>query len=157
MQLQVNGKTRQVQREDELLLWVLRDELGLTGTHYGCGIGICGSCTVLVDGQVTRSCLTPVASVAGKAVTTLEGLAKTGRGGAVTLHPVQQAFVENPLQCGWCLPGHVMSAVALLNANPAPTPEQIDDSAGINLCRCGGYNNVRKAVARAAELKRGGL
>ncbi|MFK7601318.1 (2Fe-2S)-binding protein [Deinococcus sp. SM5_A1] len=157
MQLQVNGKTRQVQREDELLLWVLRDELGLTGTHYGCGIGICGSCTVLVDGQVTRSCLTPVASVDGKAVTTLEGLAKTGRDGAVTLHPVQQAFVENPLQCGWCLPGHVMSAVALLNANPAPTPEQIDDSAGINLCRCGGYNKVRKAVVRAAELKRGGL
>lgn len=154
MKLKVNGQWRQVQHEDELLLWVLRDELGLTGTHYGCGIGMCGSCTVLIDGVATRSCLTPVKNVVGKAVTTLEGLAKRDKEGEVKWHPVQQAFLENPLQCGWCLPGHLMSAVELVNQNDQPTEEQIEESAKKNLCRCGGYNAVRRAVARAAELKR---
>jgi aerobic-type carbon monoxide dehydrogenase small subunit (CoxS/CutS family) len=149
VQLSVNGQRREVAYPDEMLVWVLRDEMGLTGTHYGCGIGACGSCTVLLDGQVARACLTPARAAAGREVTTVEGLARGEQ-----LHPVQRAFLENPLQCGWCLPGHLMSAVALLERTPDPTDAQIEEAAGINLCRCGGYNSIRRAVARAAELKR---
>lgn len=153
MRLTVNGVTREVEHGDEPLVWVLRDELGLTGTHYGCGVGVCGCCTVLVDGEVTRSCQVRADSVAGRAVVTLEGLATRDADGAVAdLHPVQEAFLETPLQCGWCLPGHVLTAVALLNRNPRPTASEIDASATANLCRCGGYNSIRRAVARAVEL-----
>ena len=126
MRLTVNGVTREiehgeVEHGDEPLVWVLRDELGLTGTHYGCGVGVCGCCTVLVDGEVTRSCQVRADSVADREVVTLEGLATRDADGEVTeLHPVQEAFLETPLQCGWCLPGHVLTAVALLDRSLAP-------------------------------------
>jgi len=153
VRLTVNGVTREIEHGEEPLLWVLRDELGLTGTHYGCGVGVCGCCTVLVDGAVTRSCQVRADSVAGRDVVTLEGLATRDAEGEVTeLHPVQAALLETPLQCGWCLPGHVLTAVALLDSNPRPTAAEIDASATANLCRCGGYNSIRRAVARAAEL-----
>jgi len=155
MQLLINGKPREIEHPDEPLLWVLRDELGLTGTHYGCGIGACGCCTVLVSGEPVRSCQVTAASVGDKPVVTLEGLAQRDAAGeVVALHPVQQAFVETPLQCGWCLPGHVMSAVALLARDPAPDSAAIARAAEPNLCRCGGYNTIKAAVARAAELAR---
>lgn len=155
-ELSVNGAAYQIRHPEEPLLWVLRDELGLTGTHYGCGIGVCGCCTVLVVGEVVRSCQVSAASVAGRPVLTLEGLAERDATGTVTaLHPVQQAFTEAPLQCGWCLPGHVLCAVALLERTPQPTAAQIEASAAQNLCRCGGYNTIRRAVARAAELAGG--
>ncbi|MFB9992654.1 (2Fe-2S)-binding protein [Deinococcus oregonensis] len=154
MKLQVNGRLHEVRHGDEALVWVLRDELGLTGTHYGCGIGMCGSCTVLVNGEATRSCQMPARAAQGQAITTLEGLATRSSGGEVRLHPVQQAFLESPLQCLWCIPGHVMTAVALLDAVPRPSTEQIEAHANRNLCRCGGYNTIRKAVARAVELTR---
>jgi aerobic-type carbon monoxide dehydrogenase small subunit (CoxS/CutS family) len=156
VRLTVNGTQYEIANPREPLLWVLRDELGLTGTHYGCGIGECGCCTVLVDGAVTRSCQVSAASVAGRPILTLEGLAARDDAGEVAaLHPVQEAFLETPLQCGWCLPGHVLTAVALLERNPQPTAAEIDASADQNLCRCGGYNSIRRAVARAAELADG--
>lgn len=153
MRLTVNGVEREIEHSDEPLLWVLRDELGLTGTHYGCGVGVCGCCTVLVDGAVVRSCQVRAESAEGREVVTLEGLATRDADGEVTrLHPVQEAFLETPLQCGWCLPGHVLCAVALLDREPRPTAAAIEASATENLCRCGGYNSIRRAVARAAEL-----
>jgi aerobic-type carbon monoxide dehydrogenase small subunit (CoxS/CutS family) len=155
MKLNVNEKSQTVSDDyrEDALVWTLRDELGLTGTHYGCGIGKCGSCTVLIDGAPTRSCQTPTELVANQAIITIEGLATT-TSGTTTLHHVQEAFIEFPLQCMWCLPGHVMTAVALIETNANPTSAQIDDAMKDNLCRCGGYNQIRKAVARAAERKR---
>jgi aerobic-type carbon monoxide dehydrogenase small subunit (CoxS/CutS family) len=153
MKLKINGKSMVVpdtQRGDPLV-WVLRDTLGLVGTRYGCGVGVCGSCNVLVDGQVTRSCQTKASEVAGKEITTLEGLA-TGAGSDLMLHPVQQAFLENPLQCCWCMSGHIVNAVALLEKTPNPNTTQIDEAMNENYCRCGGYNNIRKNVTRAAEI-----
>jgi aerobic-type carbon monoxide dehydrogenase small subunit (CoxS/CutS family) len=153
VRLTVNGVPREIVHGDEPLLWVLRDELGLTGTHYGCGLGVCGCCTVLIDGEVARSCQVRADRVAGREIVTLEGLAgRDAEGEIEDLHPVQEAFLENPLQCGWCLPGHVLTAVALLERTPRPTAAEIDASATANLCRCGGYNSIRRAVARAAEL-----
>jgi aerobic-type carbon monoxide dehydrogenase small subunit (CoxS/CutS family) len=154
MQLNINNRREDVADDyrDDALLWSLRDALGLTGTHYGCGIGKCGSCMVLVDGEPTRSCQTPTDAVATKAITTIEGLATT-TAGATTLHAVQKAFIDFPLQCMWCLPGHVMVAVALLERNRSPTAEEIEVAISENLCRCGGYNQIRKAVMRAAERK----
>lgn len=149
MRLTVNERGYEVAHPDEPLVWVLRDELGLTGTRFGCGIGLCGCCTVLADGEPIRSCQTTATEVAQRRITTLEGLADGDR-----LHPVQQAFFDNPLQCGWCLPGHVLTAAALIAANPAPSEAQIEASAGVNLCRCGGYNTIRTNVARAAQLAR---
>jgi aerobic-type carbon monoxide dehydrogenase small subunit (CoxS/CutS family) len=143
------------------LLWALRDELGLTGTHYGCGIGQCGSCSVLIDGTPTRSCQTPSELATGTSIVTIEGLAKpvnnaSGRVASLqeaeSLHHLQRAFLEFPLQCMWCLPGHLMSGVALLAANPSPTTSDIEVAIANNLCRCGGYNQIRKAFARAAAL-----
>lgn len=155
MQLLINGKQHSVEHGDEPLLWVLRDELGLTGTHYGCGIGSCGCCTVLVAGEPARSCQITAQSVGDKPIVTMEGLAKRDAAGEVTeLHPVQQAFLETPLQCGWCLPGHVLCAVALLARNPDPDEAAIAEAAKPNLCRCGGYNSIKAAVARAAVLAR---
>jgi aerobic-type carbon monoxide dehydrogenase small subunit (CoxS/CutS family) len=155
LRLLINGRHHEVEHADELLLWVLRDELGLTGTRYGCGIGVCGCCTVLLAGEPTRSCQITAAAAGERPIVTLEGLAERDAAGAVVaLHPVQQAFVENPLQCGWCLPGHVLTAVALLKRDPDPDEATIAEAAKPNLCRCGGYNTIKAAVARAAELAR---
>jgi aerobic-type carbon monoxide dehydrogenase small subunit (CoxS/CutS family) len=157
MKLNVNNASRNVQDvyKEDPLLWALRDELGLTGTHYGCGIGKCGSCMVLVDEAPTRSCQTRTELVVGAAITTIEGLATKGAGeDADELHAMQQAFIEFPLQCMWCLPGHLMVGVYLLANNPQPTSEEIEEAISENLCRCGGYNQIRKAFTRAAELKR---
>lgn len=158
MDVSINGKTYQVdETPDRLLLWVLRDELGLTGTKFGCGVGICGSCTVHVDGVATRSCLTTLSSVAGKEIRTLEGLAIENSDGTIQLHPVQEAFIELQVhQCGYCMSGQIMQAVALLEKNPNPSEEEIIAGMDKNLCRCGTYPRIRKAVARAAEIAMGG-
>jgi aerobic-type carbon monoxide dehydrogenase small subunit (CoxS/CutS family) len=152
MNLIINGKSLEVRDDlgDEALVWTLHDALGLSGTRYGCGEGWCGCCTVLLDGVATRSCQTKTSAVVGKRVTTLEGLAQGDK-----LHPVQQAFLENPLQCCWCMTGHVMTAAAFLEKNANPSETQIDAAMDVNLCRCGGYNNVRRNVTRASELARG--
>jgi isoquinoline 1-oxidoreductase alpha subunit len=153
VKLIVNGKLVEVDAEAETpLLWVLRDKLGLTGTKFGCGIAQCGACTVHVDGQARRACALPVGEVAGKSVATIEGL------GAEGLHAVQQAWLaENVSQCGYCQAGQIMTTVALLKANPKPTDEDIDSALSVNLCRCGTYPRIRRAVHRAAEaLRRAG-
>jgi isoquinoline 1-oxidoreductase alpha subunit len=146
VRLSINGTDRDIEADGETpLLWALRDDLGLTGTKYGCGVGACGACTVHIDGQPARSCLTTLASAAGKAVTTIEGL---GAGG---LHPVQQAWIDaNVPQCGYCQAGQIMSAVALLERNPDPSDADIDSAMAGNLCRCGTYPRIRKAIRAAA-------
>jgi isoquinoline 1-oxidoreductase subunit alpha len=151
VKLVVNGKPVSVTAEpDTPLLWVLRDKLGLTGTKFGCGIAQCGACTVHVDGEAKRSCVMPIDELAGKSITTIEGLATPDQ-----LHAVQQAWiVENVPQCGYCQAGQIMSTVALLAANPAPTDDDIDSALSANLCRCGTYPRIRKAVKRAAEAMR---
>jgi aerobic-type carbon monoxide dehydrogenase small subunit (CoxS/CutS family) len=148
VKLVVNGKPVTVSAEPETpLLWVLRDKLGLTGTKFGCGIAQCGACTVHVDGQARRSCVMPVAEMAGKAITTIEGLATPAQ-----LHAVQEAWIaENVPQCGYCQAGQIMTTVALLAANPAPTDDDIDSALSANLCRCGTYPRIRRAVHRAAK------
>jgi aerobic-type carbon monoxide dehydrogenase small subunit (CoxS/CutS family) len=158
MDLSVNGKTYQVEAEpDRTLLWVLRDELGLTGTKFGCGVGICGSCTVHIDGQAVRSCLTPLSAAAGKQLLTLEGLAVENADGTLALHPVQEAFIELQVhQCGYCMSGQMMTAIALLEQNPSPSDAEIIEAMDRNLCRCGAYPRIRQAVARAAEIAAGG-
>jgi isoquinoline 1-oxidoreductase alpha subunit len=149
MKLVVNGKAIEVAVPAETpLLWVLREEVGLSGTKYGCGMAMCGACTVHVDGQPRRSCVTACGDVADRSITTIEGLATEA-----ALHPVQQAWVEaNVPQCGYCQSGQIMSAVALLRVKPKPTDADIDDAMSANLCRCGTYPRIRKAVHRAAEL-----
>lgn len=146
--LLVNGERRTVDADPAMpLLWVLRDLLNLKGTKYGCGAGLCGSCTVHADGEPVRSCMTTVESASGRSITTIEGLADGEK-----LHPVQVAWVEtNTPQCGYCHPGQIMSAVALLKSNPNPTDEDIDAAMSGNLCRCGTYLRIRKAIHRAAE------
>lgn len=145
MKLTINGKPYTLDVEPEMpLLWALRDELNLTGTKYSCGIGQCGSCTVLLDGAPVRSCTVPVSAAAGKSITTIEGLSKNG------LHKVQQAWVEHQVpQCGYCQAGMQLAAVALLEAKPHPTDADIDE-AMTNLCRCGTYARVRAAIHSAA-------
>ena len=147
-ELEVNGRRMSVEAADEMpLLWVLRDLLNMTGTKYGCGKGLCGSCTVHVDGQPIRSCLTPAASLTGRSITTIEGLDET--------HPVIRAWIELSVpQCGYCQPGQIMSATALLAGNPDPTDEDIINAMNGNICRCGTYLRIRKAINRAAELTR---
>jgi isoquinoline 1-oxidoreductase alpha subunit len=151
MKLNVNGKEHDVAAPDDMpLLWVLRDLLGLTGTKFGCGMAQCGACTVHVDGQPVRSCVLPASAVQGRPVRTIEGLSPQG------LHAVQQAWIEEDVvQCGYCQPGQIMSAVALLAARPQPTDADIDTALSANLCRCGTYLRIRAAVRRAAELARG--
>lgn len=148
--LTVNGKERTVVTDPERsLLDVLREELHLTGAKYGCGEGRCGTCTVLMDGRQTLSCVTPVAMADKKTVTTIEGLADGD-----SLHPVQQAFLdEGAIQCGYCTPGMILSTVALLKNNPQPTDEQITEWMNGNLCRCNGYTKILKAIRRAAAQK----
>jgi isoquinoline 1-oxidoreductase alpha subunit len=143
--LQVNGKAYSLEIEPEMpLLWALRNELGLTGTKYGCGIAQCGACTVLVDGKAIRSCTFPVSAAEGKPVTTIEGLTVNGRP-----HPVQEAWVaEDVPQCGYCQSGQILSAVALLKQKPNPSDEDISTIS--NICRCGTYVRIRRAIHRAA-------
>jgi len=146
--LTVNGVERSVEVADPAtpLLWVLRDQLDLVGAKFGCGIGQCGACTVLVDGSAVRSCSLPVSAAAGRAVTTIEGLAKDG-----ALHPLQEAWIaEDVAQCGYCQAGQIMSAAALLAVHPSPSDAEIDASMAGNLCRCGTYLRIRKAIKRAA-------
>ncbi|HVO47174.1 MAG TPA: (2Fe-2S)-binding protein [Steroidobacteraceae bacterium] len=148
VKLTVNGARLSVEADaDTPLLWVLRDHLGLTGTKYGCGMGLCGACTVHVDGSPVRSCLLPLQALEGKTVTTVEGLSKDRS------HAVQRAWVELDVpQCGYCQSGQIMSAVALLQSNPAPSDADVDAALAGNLCRCGTYVRIRRAVHRAAEL-----
>ena len=148
MNLRVNGASHEVDAPAEMpLLWVLRDLLGMTGTKFGCGIAQCGACTVHVDGAPRRACVTPVGSVAGKAITTIEGLSADGS------HPVQRAWAElDVVQCGYCQSGQIMSAAALLAAKPVPTDADIDTALSGNICRCGTYQRIRAAVHRASAL-----
>ena len=149
MQFTLNGKSQRLSTESRrTLLDVLREDLDLTGTKYGCGEGQCRACTVLIDGKPVRSCLTEVGEVEGKKIETIEGLATDGK-----LHPVQEAFVkEGAMQCGYCVPGIVLTTVALLKRNASPTREQIVEALNGNICRCGGYGNILEAVERAAQL-----
>jgi len=148
----VNGKPARVETDDgRSLLWTLRTDLGLTGTKYGCGVGLCGSCTVVVGGKAVRSCGTSLADVQGKEVTTIEGLARDGR-----LHPLQQAFIDKGgLQCGYCTPGMIMNAYGLLLADPHPSREKVLDAMEGNLCRCGAYKRILEAIESVAG-KEGG-
>jgi aerobic-type carbon monoxide dehydrogenase small subunit (CoxS/CutS family) len=147
----VNGEQQQSARAGRSLLSFLRFDLGLTGTKYACGEGLCGACTVLVDGQPLRSCMTTVDAVAGGDITTIEGLATDGE-----LHPVQQAFVDQvAMQCGYCIPGFIMTATALLGREANPTSGQIREALAENLCRCGTYQRIEQAVALAAEAMTG--
>jgi len=148
----LNDKPVQLNTDgNRLLLWVLRTDLGLTGTKYGCGEGHCGSCTVLVNQVPVRSCLLKLKSVAGKEIVTIEGLAKGGR-----LHPLQRAFMEHDgMQCGFCTPGMIMAGVALLNSNPNPTREQIVKGLDQNFCRCGAHTRIIQAVQSAAIQMKG--
>ena len=143
--LKINGNLHQVDVEDEMpLLWVLRDELGMTGTKYGCGIGHCGACTVHVNGEAVRSCSLPVIALKDKEITTIEGLGEN--------HPVQKAWIEEQVpQCGYCITGQIMATSALLSQNLEPGEKEIENKIS-NLCRCGNYVRVRKAIRRSAEL-----
>jgi isoquinoline 1-oxidoreductase subunit alpha len=151
IKLTVNGQSQDVEVAGETpLLWVLRDTLGLTGTKFGCGMSLCGACTVHVDGSPTRACITPVSSVAGKSITTIEGLS------ADRSHPVQKAWIEIDVpQCGYCQSGQIMAAAALLKQNPKPSDTDIDQAMSGNICRCGTYPRIRKAIHRAAVLAAG--
>ncbi len=146
--LKVNGQTLDVDAApDTPLLWVLRDHLNMTGTKYGCGIALCGACTVHVDGQATRSCVLPLRAVEGRSITTIEGLSKDRS------HAVQKAWLEIDVpQCGYCQSGQIMSAASLLGSNPHPTDTEIDAAMSGNLCRCGTYVRIRQAIHRAAQL-----
>ena len=147
-----NKKTELVTDPTQMLLWVLRNHFGLTGTKYGCGIGFCGACTVLIDDEPVRSCMIPVSDVAGKSVVTIEGLEKKGK-----LHPVQQAFIDHDaLQCGYCTPGMIVTAVGMLKKNPSPTRQEIVEGMEENLCRCGAHMRIIDAVEDASKAMKGG-
>jgi isoquinoline 1-oxidoreductase alpha subunit len=145
----VNGRARKFDGDGDMpLLWYLRDELKLTGTKFSCGMGLCGSCTVHIDGEAARSCVTPVKAAAGKKITTIEGLSPDGT------HPLQVAWEKhNVAQCGYCQPGQIMQAAALLRTTPKPTDAQIDNAMDGNLCRCGTYTRIRAAIKTAAGVK----
>ncbi|MFP5262944.1 MAG: (2Fe-2S)-binding protein [Blastocatellia bacterium] len=149
IQLTVNGKARRFEGDPDMpLLWFLRDELQLTGTKLGCGIGMCGACTVHVNGQAARSCQTPMSEAAGKKVTTIEGLATNGE------HPLQKAWKAcNVPQCGYCQSGQIMQAAAMLKSKPRPTDKDIDETMRGNVCRCGTYQRIRQAIKLAAGVK----
>lgn len=149
--LHINGRDLSVNADaGRMLLYVLREDLDLTGAKYGCGEGQCGACTVLADGAVVRACITPLRAVAGKKITTVEGLEQNGR-----LHPVQQAFLEkSAFQCGFCTPGMIMAATALLSRNPHPTEAQIRESMNNNICRCGTYGRIVAAIRMASGTGR---
>ena len=145
--LNINGNVQTIEAEPEMpLLWVLRDLLNLTGTKFGCGIGVCGACTIWIDGEAIRSCLTPISETENRAITTIEGLSPDG------LHPIQQAWLaESVSQCGYCQTGIIMATAALLATTPRPSDAEIDEALSNNLCRCGTYLRIRRAVHRAAE------
>jgi isoquinoline 1-oxidoreductase alpha subunit len=145
--IKINGDLRTVNADPQMpLLWAIRDVLGLTGTKFGCGIGACGACTVHMDGQAVRSCITPLSTAAGHEIVTIEGL------GADGTHPVQQTWrAHNVPQCGYCQPGQIMQAAALLKQTPRPTDQQITDAMSGNVCRCGTYVRIRAAIKSAAE------
>jgi len=145
--VRVNGTERSYEGDPRMpLLWFLRDELGLTGTKYGCGMALCGACTVHVEGEATRACMETMADVAGKSVVTIEGLAADGD------HPVQKAWLDHQVsQCGYCQGGQIMQAAALLKHTPAPTDSEIDAAMGGNLCRCGTYNRIKSAIKAAGR------
>jgi isoquinoline 1-oxidoreductase alpha subunit len=147
IKLTINGAPREVDAEPDMpVLWVLRDLLGLTGTKYGCGEALCGACTVHLDGEAVRACVTPIRRAEGRTLTTIEGLSPTGE------HPLQKAWTELGVpQCGFCQAGQIMSAAALLAANPSPSDEDIDRSLAGNICRCGTYVRIRAAVKKAAK------
>jgi isoquinoline 1-oxidoreductase alpha subunit len=152
MQVNVNNEPRAVSAApDTPLLWVLRDHLDLTGTKFGCGAALCGACTVHVDGEAVRSCSVPVSAVAGRNVTTIEGLSARGD------HPLQQAWLQEDVpQCGYCQPGQLMSAAALLARNPDPSDDDITNAMSGNICRCGTYERIRRAIHAAAAMARAG-
>jgi aerobic-type carbon monoxide dehydrogenase small subunit (CoxS/CutS family) len=152
IKLKVNGREYEVDvLPDAPLLWVIRDNIGLTGTKYGCGMALCGACTVHIDGKAVRSCVTPALSVAGKNITTIEGLSPDGS------HPVQRAWIEDDVpQCGYCHSGQIMSAAALLAKNPKPTDDDIDTFMAGNICRCGTYQRIRHAIHRASQMMAAG-
>jgi aerobic-type carbon monoxide dehydrogenase small subunit (CoxS/CutS family) len=146
--LKVNSKRYRVEvAPDTPLLWVIRESLGLTGTKFGCGMSVCGACTILVNGEAVRSCVTPVSAVLGKEIVTIEGLSARGR------HPVQQAWIDDDVpQCGYCHSGQIMSAAALLARNPKPSDADINEAMSGNLCRCGTYQRIRRAIHRASGM-----
>jgi carbon-monoxide dehydrogenase small subunit len=147
-----NRETELAGDPNQILLWVLRNHFGLTGTKYGCGIGFCGACTVLIDNEPVRSCMIPVSDVAGKSVVTIEGLAEGEK-----LHPVQQAFIDHDaLQCGFCTPGMIVTAVGMLGKNPSPTRAEIIQGMEDNLCRCGAHTRIVDAIDDAAKAMKGG-
>jgi isoquinoline 1-oxidoreductase alpha subunit len=145
----LNGKSQSVEVDPQMpLLWVLRDTLNMTGTKFGCGMALCGACTVHINGEAARSCITPISAVNGKQITTIEGLSADGN------HPVQQAWIEIDVpQCGYCQCGQIMSAAALLAKKASPSDAEIDDFMSGNICRCGTYQRIRKAIHRAAEIR----
>jgi len=149
----LNGKKTVIQTDpNQTLLWVLRNQLGLTGTKFGCGTGFCGACTILINREPVRSCMLAVSDIAGKEVITIEGLARNGK-----LHPIQQAFVDHDaLQCGYCTSGMIMTAAGMLMKNPSPSREQIVDGLEQNLCRCGAHVRIIEAVETAAKEMKGG-
>jgi len=152
IKLNINGRDTRVDVDPDMpLLWLLRDTLALTGTKFGCGMALCGACTVHLDGQPTRACVTPVSAIGARRVTTIEGLSPDSS------HPVQRAWIELDVpQCGYCQSGQIMSAAALLAQNPQPTDADIDAAMSGNICRCGTYQRIRAAIHRAASLKQGG-
>jgi aerobic-type carbon monoxide dehydrogenase small subunit (CoxS/CutS family) len=152
LELKVNGKDHAVDvSPDTPLLWVLRETLGLTGTKYGCGMALCGACTVHLDGEAVRSCVTPVSRAAGRKITTIEGLSPD------LSHPLQRAWIaEDVPQCGYCQPGQIMAAAVLLRENPRPTDADIDEAMTGNICRCGTYQRIRRAIHLAARMKAAG-
>lgn len=145
--LKINGKTQQIDVDPSTpILWVLRDHLNMIGTKFGCGMAMCGACTIHLDGNATRSCVLPVSAIGKSAITTIEGLSETGT------HPVQQAWLEHDVaQCGYCQSGQMMSASALLKSNPKPTDEDIDNAMSGNICRCGTYLRIKEAIKTAAK------
>lgn len=152
--LQINGQTKDVEGPDDMpLLWALRDELGMTGTKFGCGMAMCGACTVHMDGAAIRSCVTPISAVVGRSISTIEGM-EVDRVGQV----VQQAWIENNVaQCGYCQAGQIMTAVSLLKSTPKPSEQQIDQAMSGNICRCGTYPRIHAAIQQAAgQLAQGG-
>lgn len=153
IRFKLNGKSTEITTDpNQTLLWVLRNQLGLTGTKYGCGTGFCGACTVIIDGGAERSCMLPVSDVNGRDVVTIEGLAAGKK-----LHPVQQAFIDHDaLQCGYCTPGMIMTAAAMLKKNPSVTRQQIINGLEDNLCRCGAHTRIIDAVETAAKVLKGG-
>ena len=150
--IRVNGKMHGVDVDDDTpTLWVVRDVLGMTGTKFGCGLGLCGACTIHLDGKPVRSCITPVSAVTGKSITTIEAIGATAAG-----MKIRQAWVELEVpQCGYCQPGQIMSATALLAAKPNPTDSDIDDAMSGNICRCGTYARIRAGIKRAAHPAKG--